>query len=224
MHNFAGRDILSMKGFERTDIELVFEVAQEMEKILRARTRTDLLRDKLLGLMFFQVSTRTRISFESAMQRLGGGVVGFADPKTTRAGDYYGESLHDTVRMMENYADILVIRHPQELAPAEAAAVSDVPIINAGDGYNEHPTQALLDMYTILRERGSLRNLTIALTGGMNLRAMHSLSVGLAQFQAKVYLVAPPDNRMPEPWREELIRLGLDFTEVDEMSDGILKQ
>lgn len=224
MHNFSGRDILSMKGMERTDLEMVFEVAREMEKILRARTRTDLLHDKMLGLMFFQVSTRTRISFESAMQRLGGGVVGFVDPKTTRAGDYYGESLHDTVRMMENYADVLVVRHPQELAPAEAAATVDIPVINAGDGYNEHPTQAMLDLYTILRERGSLSNLTIALSGGMDLRAMHSLSVGLAQFQPKVYLVAPPENRMPESWRQELVRSGLDFTEIDEMNEDVLKE
>lgn len=214
MHNFLGNDFVTIKGVERTDFELIFEVAREMEDILLARTRSDLLEDKLLGLMFFQVSTRTRNSFESAMTRLKGGVVGFVDPKTTRIGDYYQESLYDAVRMMEHYADVLVMRHPQGGAPAEAAAIADVPVINAADGYNEHPTQALLDMYTILRERGSLEGVHVALVGDMNMRVMHSLALALAQYRAKVALISPEDASTPKEWLTEYDRVGLDYQEV----------
>ena len=219
MHNFVGKDLVSLKNIERADMELVFNVAREMEKILEKRIRIDLLKDKILGLMFFQVSTRTRISFESAMVRLGGGVVGFADPKVTRAGDYYAESLHDTVRVMEHYADIFAIRHPQDLAPAEAASFTDVPVINAGDGYNEHPTQALLDVYTILRERGSLENICVGMMGDMNIRAMHTLPLALARYQAKVYFISPPEVSMPEIWKKEFNRIGLNYQEIEDIND-----
>ncbi len=220
MNPFAGKDLVTLKGVGRPDLELVFDVARQMEEIVRARTRSDLLKDKILGVMFFQVSTRTRMSFESAMQRLGGGVVGFVSPDVTRAGDYYAESLHDTVRMMENYADVLVIRHPQDGAPAEAASITDVPVVNAGDGYNEHPTQILLDLYTILREKGRLGGLCVGLVGDMNMRVMHSLPLALAQFQSRVYFISPPDRSMPEPWLGEFQRLGLKYeerTHIDEV-------
>jgi aspartate carbamoyltransferase catalytic subunit len=224
MHSFMGRDFITVKGVERADFELIFDVAREMEVILRARKRTDLLQDKILGLMFFQVSTRTRTSFESAMTRLRGGVVGFADPKVTRAGDYYSESLHDIARMMENYADVLVIRHPQDFAPLEAANCVDVPVVNAGDGTNEHPTQALLDMYTILRERGSIEGAHVGLVGDMSMRAMHSLSLALAQYRAKVYLISPPELAMPSAWQANLQEAGLDYVEsrsIDEVLDDL---
>ncbi len=219
MFSFSGKDFLTLKGLERPDFELVFDVAREMEKIVRARTCLDLLRGKLLGLMFYQVSTRTRTSFESAMQRLGGGILGFADPKVTRAGDYYAESLQDTVRMMESYADVLVMRHPLEFAPAQAAALTDVPVINAGDGYNEHPTQSMLDLYTILRERGQIQGVKVAIIGDLNIRSTHGLPLGLAQYQAKVYFVSPADCKMPKKWIEEYDRVGLIFEEVDSINN-----
>jgi len=219
MHSFTGRDFVTMRGVERPDLELVFDVARQMEQIVRSRTRTDLLRDKLLGLMFFQVSTRTCISFQSAMERLGGGVVGFTDPKTTRAGDYYSESLQDTVRMMENYADVLVMRHPQDGAPAQAAAIAGVPVINAGDGYNEHPTQALLDLYTILRERGQLEGVRVGLVGDMRIRVFHSLALGLARYRAKTCFVSPVEASMPSQWKEEFGRVGLTYMETQSLED-----
>lgn len=219
MHAFEGQDFVSMIDVQRTDLELIFDVAQEMEKTILKRTRTDLLHDKILGSMFFQASTRTRISFESAMQRLGGGVVGFSDPSMTRAGDYYCESLADTTRMMEHYADVLVIRHPEDLAPARAAGVTGVPVINAGDGYNEHPTQALLDLYTILREKGHLDGLHVALVGDLNIRGMHSLPLGLAQFQSHAYFISPPDQSMPDPWLLEFQRAGLHYKELTTIDD-----
>jgi aspartate carbamoyltransferase catalytic subunit len=153
MKTFEGKDLITLKGIKRDDMELIFRVARQMEPIVQERRRIDLLKDKVLGVALFQVNTRTRKSFESAMVRLGGGVVGFSDPKTTRADDYYAESLHDVVRMMESYADMLVIRHPRDGAPAEAASIAEIPVINGGDGYNEHPTQSLLDVYTILNIR-----------------------------------------------------------------------
>lgn len=222
MHALTGKDFLTLKGLDRTDIEFIFDKARSMETILRNRTRTNLLEGKLLGLAFFQVSTRTRMSFESAMQRLGGGVVGFSDPKTTRAGDYYAESLHDVVKMMEGYADLLVIRHPKDGAPAEAAEATDIPVINAGDGYNEHPTQSLLDAYTILREKGRLDGLRIAMVGDMNMRVMHSLPLVLAAFHSQVVFVSPKEQSMPECWLSEYRKVGLKYAEMDSL-DGILE-
>ena len=219
MYDFMGKDFVTIKGVENADLELIFDVAREMEEIVRSRTRTDLLKDKILGLMFFQVSTRTRNSFESAMTRLGGGVVGFVDPMTTRIGDYYAESLHDVVRMMEHYADILVIRHPQDGALAEGAVIADVPVMNAGDGYNEHPTQALLDLYTILRERGSLEGLHVGITGTLNMRVIHSLALALAQYRAKVSFISQPEDSMPETWLAEFRKSGLDYQEVLSIED-----
>ncbi len=219
MHDFTGKDFVTIKGIERADLELIFKVSHEMEQIVRSRTRTKLLSDKVLGLMFFQVSTRTRISFESAMTRLGGGVVGFVDPKTTRAGDYYAESVHDVVRMMEHYADILVMRHPQDEAPLEAAKFVDVPVINAGDGYNEHPTQSLLDLYTILREKGRLEGVHVGLVGDMSVRVYHSLALALAQYRAKVYFVSPKEASMPSPWLDEFQHVGLQYDQVNTINE-----
>lgn len=219
MHAFSGKDFLTLKGIGRADLEFLFDLARSMETILRNRTRTNLLADKLLGLAFFQVSTRTRISFESAMQRLGGGVVGFTDPKTTRAGDYYAESLYDVVKMMESYADLLVIRHPRDGAPVEAADATDIPVINAGDGYNEHPTQGLLDAYTILREKGRLEGLQIAIVGDMAMRVMHSFPLALAAFSPLVYFVSPKDQAQPECWREEYQKVGLRYEELESLDD-----
>jgi aspartate carbamoyltransferase catalytic subunit len=219
MNSFMNKDLVSLKGIQRSDLELIFDVAREMELIVEKRTRSDLLHDKILGLAFFQVSTRTRVSFESAMQRLGGGVVGFVDPKTTRAGDYYAESLSDVTRMMENYADFIVIRHPNDGAAAEAAAIADVPVINAGDGYNEHPSQSLLDVYTILEEKGELDGLNIALVGDMNMRVMHSLPLALAHYRCHTYFISPREQSMPQAWLHKFHEIGLDYEELVDIED-----
>jgi aspartate carbamoyltransferase catalytic subunit len=219
MNTFKRKDLVTLKGIKRDDLDLLFDIARQMEPVVQQRTRIDLLKDKVLGIAFFQVSTRTRMSFESAMVRLGGGIVGFSDPKTTRAGDYYAESLHDVVRMMESYADVLVIRHPQDGAPAEAASITDIPVINGGDGYNEHPTQSLLDVYTILQEKGDLDGLRIALVGDMNMRVMHALPLALAQYKIHVDFVSPPEQSMPEHWLNEYQRLGLSYEERANLDD-----
>jgi aspartate carbamoyltransferase catalytic subunit len=220
---FEGKDFISLKGIKRSDLELIFDKALAMEKIVEKRTRTGLLSDKVLGVAFFQVSTRTRMSFESAMMRLGGGVVGFADPKTTRSGDYYAESIQDVMRMMNGYADAIVIRHPQSGAPAEAATVAEVPVINAGDGYNEHPTQSVQDVFTMLKAKGKIDGLKIALVGDQNMRVMHSLSLALAQFNTQLYFVSPKDQAMPQFWLDEFNKVGLNYEQRVDLED-ILKE
>ena len=221
MNTFANCDLVTLIGKQREDFELVFNTSRKMEPIVDQRSRNNLLANKVLGVAFFQSSTRTRVSFESAMVRLGGAVVGFSDPKTTRAGDYYSESLEDVVRMMESYSDLLVIRHPQDFAPEKAAGVVEIPTINAGDGYNEHPTQALLDMYTILRKKGHIDGLKIALVGDMNMRVMHSLPVALASYDTKLFFVSPPDQSLPDRWLNEIRKVGLNFEELSDL-DGII--
>jgi aspartate carbamoyltransferase catalytic subunit len=219
MNTFHEKDMVSLQGIQRQDLELLFDLAQKMESIVQSRSRIDLLKDKVLGLAFFQVSTRTRISFESAMVRLGGTVVGFSDPKTTRAGDYYAESLHDVMRMMESYADVIVIRHPQDGAPAEAAGYVDVPVINGGDGYNEHPTQSLLDTYTILQEKGTVDGLNIALVGDMNLRVMHALPLALSLYDTQLFFISPQDRSMPSNWLKLYNQVGLQYEEHETLEN-----
>jgi len=198
MRSFAGRDILSLKGFERAEFEHVFETASELEPIARERRNTDLLSDKTLLTAFYQPSTRTRMAHEAAMHRLGGHVLGFSDAKMTRAGDFYQESIKDTVHMLEYYGDVIVMRHFQQGAPQEAAKWSSVPVINAGDGWGEHPTQVLTDLYTVLVEKGTIDGLTFVAIGDMRMRTMHSLGYALTQFDAQMISVAPPEMSLTD--------------------------
>ena len=162
MRSFAGRDILSLKEFERQEFFRVFEIAERLEPIARNRQNSDLLKNKTLVTAFYQPSTRTRLAHEAAMHRLGGHVTGFSDAKMTRAGDFYQESIKDTVKMLEFYGDVIVMRHFQQGAPHEAAKWASVPIINGGDGWGEHPTQILTDLYTVLQGEGPHRRLEVA--------------------------------------------------------------
>ena len=150
MRSFAGRNIISLKDFERHEFERVFEVAAKLAPIAHNRKNVDLLKEKTMVTAFYQPSTRTRLAHESAMLRLGGKVTGFSDAKMTRAGDFYMESIKDTFKMLENYGDVIVMRHFMKGAPQEAAKWTSVPIINGGDGWGEHPTQILTDLYTIM--------------------------------------------------------------------------
>ena len=175
MRSFAGRDILSLKEFERQEFFRVFEIAEQMEPIARNRRNVDMLKEKTLVTAFYQPSTRTRLAHEAAMHRLGGHVTGFSDSKMTRAGDWYQESIKDTVKMLEFYGDVIVMRHFQKGAPHEAAKWSSVPIINGGDGWGEHPTQILTDLYTVLRERGPHRRPEVG-CGRRHAHAHHALA------------------------------------------------
>ncbi|MGD2061057.1 MAG: aspartate carbamoyltransferase [Acidimicrobiia bacterium] len=221
MRSFAGRDILSLNGFERAEFEQVFAVADRFEPVPRERRRLDLLSDKILVSAFFQASTRTRLAHESAMLRLGGAVTGFADPKMTRAGDFYQESIKDTVRMLENYGDVIVMRHPQEGAPHEAARWASIPIINGGDGWGEHPTQVLTDLYTITRELGGVDGKTFVAVGDWRMRTMHSLAYALTQFDTKLIYVTPDDYVPDDGLIKEVQRRGLDIERAEHVNQVV---
>jgi aspartate carbamoyltransferase catalytic subunit len=221
MRSFAGRDILSLDGFEREEFEQVFAVADEMEPIARRRRNVDLLADRIMVAAFYQPSTRTRLAHETAMHRLGGQVVGFADPKMTRAGDFYQESIKDTVHMLEYYGDVIVMRHPDKGAPHEAARWSSVPVINGGDGWGEHPTQVLTDLYTVRNELGRVDGLTFLAVGDWRMRTMHSLGYALTQFDTEVIYVTPDaDGPRPE-FLEAITGRGLRIRRADHVADVI---
>jgi len=221
MRSFMGRDILSLKEFERQEFFRVFEIAERLEPIARDRRNSDLLKDKTLVAAFYQPSTRTRLAHEAAMHRLGGHVTGFADPKMTRAGDFYQESIKDTVKMLEFYGDVIVMRHFQQGAPHEAAKWASIPIINGGDGWGEHPTQILADLYTVLREKGRIDGLKWLAVGDMRMRTMHSLGYALTQFDCPITFVAPPDMRLPQQYKDEWKQYALNFREADHVEQAI---
>ncbi len=221
MRSFMGRDILSLKNFGREEYFRIFEVADELLPFARDRRNTDLLEDKTLVTAFYQPSTRTRLAHEAAMHRLGGHVLGFSDVKNTRAGDFYQESIKDTVRMLEFYGDVLVMRHFQQGAPAEAAKWASIPVINAGDGWGEHPTQVLTDLYTILNEKGTLDGLNFLLIGDMRMRTMHSISYAMAQFDINAFYVSPTEMSLTEDFKKELVDLNLNFKEIEHVEQAI---
>jgi len=221
MRSFLGKDILSLKDFERAEFFRIFEAAAELEPIARDRRNTDLLAHKTLVTAFYQPSTRTRLAHEAAMHRLGGHVTGFSDAKNTRAGDWYQESIKDTVKMLEYYGDVIVMRHFQQGAPAEAAKWASVPVINAGDGWGEHPTQVLTDLYTVLNEMGTIDGLTFLCIGDMRMRTMHSLSYALTQFDTKVIYVSPPDMSLTDDFKKELDAKNLQYEEAKHVADVI---
>ncbi len=185
---FTGRDLVSIRDLSRADIDYILDTAEVMEPL--ARKGSEMLQGKIMATLFFEPSTRTRLSFESAMTRLGGTALGFAETKGTSVEK--GENLADTVRVVENYADVLVIRHPLEGAARMAAEFSKMPVINAGSGAEEHPTQALLDLYTIRKELGKIDGLNIGLVGDLRYgRTVHSLAYALSQYKVNLFLISP---------------------------------
>jgi aspartate carbamoyltransferase catalytic subunit len=193
MLKFKGRDIISLKDFSREEINYVLEMAQAMEPM--ARAGSDLLRGKILATLFFEPSTRTRLSFESAMHRLGGSAIGFAEAEI--ASVKKGENLADTMRVVESYADVIVVRHPLEGAARLAAEFASIPVINGGSGAEEHPTQALLDLYTIVKEKERIDGLNVALVGDLRYgRTVHSLAYALSLYNVKLFFVSPDMLRM----------------------------
>jgi aspartate carbamoyltransferase catalytic subunit len=190
---FKGRDIISIKDFSRKEIDYILDNASAMEPI--AQNRSTILQGKILATLFYEPSTRTRLSFESAMTRLGGTSIGFAEAEI--ASVKKGENLADTMRVVENYADIIALRHPLEGAARLAAEFAQVPVINAGSGAEEHPTQALLDMYTMRKELGKIDGLNIALVGDLRFgRTVHSLAYALSLYDVKLYFISPELLRM----------------------------
>ncbi len=221
MRSFLGRDILSLKEFEREEFFHVFEVADEMAPIAKSRRNSDLLAEKTLVTAFYQPSTRTRLAHEAAMHRLGGHVTGFSDAKMTRAGDFYQESIKDTVKMLEYYGDVIVMRHFQQGAPHEAAKWASIPIINGGDGWGEHPTQILTDLYTVLTEKGTIDGLKWLAVGDMRMRTMHSLGYALSQFDCPITFVSPPDMSLTNEFKEDLRKYSVNFNEAEHVEQVI---
>jgi len=196
---FRGRDIISIGDFSREEINYILNSSHTMEPL--AAKGSDMLKGKILATLFFEPSTRTRLSFEAAMLKLGGSTIGFADAEI--ASVRKGENLADTVRTVENYADIIALRHPLEGAAKLAAEFSKVPILNAGTGAEEHPTQAFMDLYTMQKEKGKIDGLKIALVGDLRYgRTVHSLAYALSLYNIELYLISPESLRM----RHEVIR------------------
>lgn len=216
---FLNRDIVSIRDLTKEDVEHILQTAELMEPLtLRG---SEILRGKILATLFFEPSTRTRISFEAAMLKLGGGCVGFAEPRTSAIAK--GENLADTIRVVENYADVIVLRHPAEGAARLAAEFAKVPVINAGSGAEEHPTQALLDLYTIKREARRIDGLSVALLGDLRYgRTVHSLAYALALYDVDLYLASPPLLRMRGEVLEE-VGGKIDVFEVESLEEVMQK-
>ncbi len=190
---FEGRDIISIKDFSKEEIDYILKIVQAIEPL--AQKGSDMLKGKILATLFFEPSTRTRLSFEAAMHKLGGSTIGFAEAEI--ASVRKGENLADTVRTVENYADIIAIRHPLEGAARLAAEFAKVPIINGGSGAEEHPTQALLDLYTIVKEKGKIDGLKIAFVGDLRYgRTVHSLAYALSLYSVELFLISPETLKM----------------------------
>ncbi len=221
MRSFLGRDILSLKDFERDEYFELFRVADELAHYAQKRQNGDLLSSKTLLTAFYQPSTRTRLSTEAAMHRLGGHVLGFSDAKMTRAGDFYQESMKDTVHMLEYYGDVIAMRHFEQGAPAEAARWASVPVINCGDGWGEHPTQVLTDLYTIWKDKGTLDGLSFLCIGDMRMRTMHSILYAMSQFDIEATLVCPPDMSLLPEFRTELDLRNVQYREIESVEKGI---
>ena len=219
MANLKGKDILHGNQFSKKDIDTIIKVASELEKELKKKDSLNLLRGKILATLFYEPSTRTRLSFEAAMQRLGGGIIGMGSVESSSVAK--GETLADTVRTVSQYADVIVIRHPRTGSAKEAADVTPIPVINAGDGTGQHPTQALLDIYTIKKETGSLKNLTIAMVGDLkNGRTVHALAEILSLFGARLYFVSPDILRMPAEITSNLKAKGIGIVETEDMMEA----
>ena len=214
---FKLKNIISIKDFEREDIEYILNEASKLENIAKSKEVSEELKGKILGLMFFEPSTRTRMSFETAMKRLNGECIGFESSGSSSVSK--GESIADTAKMFEGYSDALVIRHELEGVSKFISDIVDVPVINAGDGAGQHPTQTLLDLYTIKNEIGSIDNFKIALIGDLKFgRTVHSLSNALSLFDnVKLYLVSPPELRMPQEILHDLDEANVEYEEVDQI-------
>lgn len=218
--NFKGKDIISIKDFSKKEINYILNYAKEMLPYAKGEKYADILKGKIISSLFFEPSTRTRLSFESAMNRLGGRVIGFADPSGTS--QKKGESLSDTIRMANAYSDAIVIRHPQEGAARLAAEFADIPVINAGDGAGHHPTQCLLDLFTILSEKKKIGKNKIVLLGDLKYgRTVHSLAYALSLYGAELTFVSPSILKMPKEVIEECSELSGEPTQTSSLEKAI---
>ncbi|MFW6096028.1 MAG: aspartate carbamoyltransferase [Bacteroidota bacterium] len=210
------KSLISINDYSKEEIIRLLDVAEEFEQ----QPVQDILKGKVIASLFFEPSTRTRLSFESAINRLGGKVIGFASKDSSSV--QKGESLKDTIKTVNNYCDLIVMRHPIDGSARFASEVADVPIINAGDGANQHPTQTLLDLYSIRKTQNTLENLNICLVGDLKYgRTVHSLLMALSEFNTTFHFVSPEELRMPEEYKIYLDELGLNYTEYTDFDEVI---
>jgi aspartate carbamoyltransferase catalytic subunit len=213
------QNMISIHDLDRKTIDHILDTAAKMETFAVKRSKD--LDGKIMAVLFFEPSTRTRLSFESAMLRLGGSVLGFAEAGVSSAGGK-GETLADTIRTVERYADIIVIRHPLDGSARVAAEFSSIPVINAGSGSEEHPTQALLDLYSIQKIKGKIDGLSISLCGDLKYgRTVHSLGMGLSHYDVKIKLAAPQTLRMKPAIIEQMKKSGADVLEVESVEEAV---
>jgi aspartate carbamoyltransferase catalytic subunit len=216
-------NVVSMKSFSREEIDAILDLSLSFENVARGIQESHLLGGKVLATLFYEPSTRTRLSFESAMIRLGGSVLSVADMRGTSS-VWKGESLADTIRTVQNYADVIALRHPEAGAAATAAKHAGVPVLNAGDDANEHPTQALLDLLTIRRERGCIDGLTITVVGDhAHSRVTNSLAYGLANYDVNLILVSPPSLAVSRDVVSYVRGRGVSVEETDSLEQALQK-
>lgn len=215
--NFKGKHIISINDFSKDEIIYILDTAKEMEK-----NKKPLLAGKIMSTLFFEPSTRTRLSHEAAMEKLGGEVLSFGDPGNTSLKK--GETLRDTIKMVDHYADVIVMRHSKDGAARAAADISEVPIINGGDGANQHPTQTLLDLYSIRQTQGKIDKLKVAMVGDLKYgRTTHSLACALALFGCEMYFVAPKELQIPKYIRENLDDKNIKYQLIQNIEEVIDK-
>jgi len=218
--DFKGRDVISVKDFSKKEINEILIYAKKMVPYAKGEKQTNILKEKILSSLFFEPSTRTRLSFECAMHRLGGNVIGFADPNATS--QKKGESLADSIRMADAYSDAIVIRHPQEGAARLSGEFADSPVLNAGDGAGQHPTQCLLDLFTILTEKKKINGNKIVLLGDLKYgRTVHSLAYALSLFGAELIFVSPQSLKMPKEVISECKDFGVEPTNTTNLDNAI---
>lgn len=209
------KSLVSISDYSKAEILEILESAAGFEASPNRKT----LDGKVIATLFFEPSTRTRLSFETAVNRLGGSVIGFSDAATSSSSK--GETLNDTIRMVSSYADAIVMRHPLEGAARYAAEISPVPVINAGDGANQHPSQTLLDLYSILKTQGTLENLNICLVGDLKYgRTVHSLIMAMSHFNPSFKFIAPEELKMPDEYKTFCKKNNIPFSESNELADN----
>jgi aspartate carbamoyltransferase catalytic subunit len=212
------RSLVSIDDFSTEEIINILDMAEEFEK----QTVRKLLEGKVIATLFFEPSTRTRLSFESAINRLGGKIVGFSDVASSSVSK--GETLHDTIKMVSSYSDLIVMRHPVEGSARFASEIATVPVINAGDGANQHPTQTILDLYSIRKTQGRLDNLNIFMVGDLKYgRTVHSLMMAMSRWKATFNFISPEELRMPDEFKLYLDNMGLKYYEHNDFTDIISK-
>lgn len=217
---FDKKHIVSIKDFSVEEIDIVLNEAEKMADIAAGKRTSNLMEGKLLATLFFEPSTRTRLSFESAMKRLGGSCIGFARPGTSSVKK--GETLADTIQVSNGYADIIVLRHPQEGAALLASRFSKKPVINAGDGAGQHPTQTLLDLYTIRNELNSIHENHVGIAGDLKYgRTVHSLTHALSLYDCRLTFIAPPTLQIPDELSKELDKQNIDFKKTDDLETSL---